>query len=113
MECRQGSRKHLGTCHDVSIRVAGGLYYRPNTFQSRPIDLEQKVHADTGMLGLTTKHIYFAGRRKRFRVRYDRILAFDPYEDGFGIMRDAQTARPRTSRTGDGWFPYNLAQIQG
>ena len=24
-------------------------------------------------------------------------------------MRDAQTAKPQTFRTGDGWFPYNLA----
>ena len=24
-------------------------------------------------------------------------------------MRDAQTARPQTFRTGDGRFPYNLA----
>ena len=31
---------------------------------SRPIEWEETVHAGTGMLGLTTKHIYFAGRRK-------------------------------------------------
>ena len=37
------------------------------------------------------------GRPKRSRVRYARIVAFEPYEDGFGIMRDAQTAKPRTS----------------
>ena len=24
-------------------------------------------------------------------------------------MRDAQTAKPQTLRTGDGWFAYNLA----
>ena len=69
------------------------------------------------MLGFTTKHIYFAVSRKRFRVRYDRIVAFDPYQDGFGIMRDAQTARPQAFRTSDGWFAYNLvtnlAQTQG
>ena len=68
------------------------------------------------MLRLTTTHIHFAGGRKRFRVRYDKIVSFDPYEDGFGIMRDAQTARPQAFRTGDGWFTYNLsanpAQIQ-
>ena len=32
-------------------------------------------------------------------------------------MRDAQTAKPQAFRTGDGWFPYdlaaNLAQVQG
>ena len=61
------------------------------------------------MLGRETKHIYFTGSRKRFQVRYDRIVAFDPYEDRFGIMRDAQTARPQTFRTGDDWSAYNLA----
>ena len=59
---------------------------------------------DTGLLGLTTKHVYFAGSRKKFRVRYDRIVSLDPYEDGFGIIWDAQAAKPQTFRTGDGWF---------
>ena len=62
----------------------------------------------TGVLGVTSKHIYFADRRKRFRIRYDRIVAFDPYEDGFGTMRDAQTNKPQAFRTGDGWSAYNL-----
>ena len=102
-------RERRGTSHGLSIRVARGLYYRPSTFRSRPIEWEETVHADIGMLGLTTKHIYFAGSRNRFRLRYDKIVAFDPYQDGFGVMRDAQTAKPQTFRTGDGWFPYNLA----
>ena len=106
-----------GTSHGVSIQVDRGLYYRPSTFRSRPIEWEESVHADTGMLGLTTRHIYFAGSRKRFRVRYDKIVAFEPFSDGFGIMRDAQTARPQAFRAGDGWFAYNLAanlaQVQG
>ena len=38
-----------------------------------------------------------------------RIVSFDPHDDGFGIMRDAQTAKPQIFRTGDGWFAYNLA----
>ena len=87
-------RERRGTSHGVSIRVAKGLYYRPSTFRSRPIEWEETVHADTGLRELTTKHVYFAGSRKRFRVRYDRIVSFDPYDDGFGIMRDAQTAKP-------------------
>ena len=33
--------------------------------------------------------------RKQFRVSYDRIVSFDHYDDGFGIMRDAQTAKPQ------------------
>ena len=97
--------------------MARGLYCRPSTFRSQPTLWEETVHADSGLLGLTTKHIYFAGSRKRFRLRYDKIVASGPYEDGFGIMRDAQTAKPQAFRPGDGWFAYNLAanlaQVQG
>ena len=95
-------RERRGTSHGVSIRVARGLYYRPSTFRRRPIESEETAKADTGLLGLTTKHVYFAGSRKKFRVRYDRIVSFDPYDDGFGTMRDAQTAKPQTFVTGDG-----------
>ena len=45
--------------------------------------------------------------------KYDAIVAFDPYEDRFGVMRDAQTAKPQTFRTGDRWSTYNLDQVQG
>ena len=102
-------RERRGTSHGLSIRVARGLYYRPSTFKSRQVEWEETVHEDTGLLGVTSKHIYFHGPRKRFRIRYDRIVSFEPYEDGIGVMRDAQTAKPQTFRTGDGWFIYNLA----
>ena len=42
-------------------------------------------------------------------MSYHRIVDFEPYTDGFGIMRDAQTANPQAFKTGDGWFAYNLA----
>ena len=41
-------RERRSTCHGVSVRVARGLYYRPSTFRSRPIEWEETVHADTG-----------------------------------------------------------------
>ena len=101
-------RERQGTSHGASIRVARGLYYRPSTFSSRTVEWEETVRMDTGLLGVTSKHIYFHGPRKRFRIRYDRIVSFEPYKDGIGVMRDAQTAKPQTFKTGDGWFIYNL-----
>ena len=41
-------------------------------------------------------------------MRYDKIVDFEPYSDGFGIMRDAQAAKPQDFKTGDGWFASNL-----
>ena len=53
-----------------------------------------------------------AGRERSFPIE---IVApqtagdFDPYDDGFGIMKDTQTAKPQAFRTGDAWFTYNVA----
>ena len=102
-------RERRGSSHGLSIRIARGVYYRPSAFRSRAIEWEETVHQDTGLLGFTTKHIYFSGLKKKFRVRYDRIVDSEPYDDGFGIMKDNQTAKPQAFRTGDGWFAFNLA----
>ena len=72
---------------------------------------KQTVHADNGLVGFTTKHIYFSGPKKKFRVRYGRSVESKPFSDGFGIMHDAQTAKPQSFQTGDGWFAFNLAQM--
>ena len=53
-------RERRCTSHGVSVRVAKGLYYRPSTFRSRPVEWEETIRDDTGLLGLTTKHVYFA-----------------------------------------------------
>ena len=103
------TRRHTHPFGGLEIRIARGVYYRPSAFRSRAIEWEETVHQDTGLLGFTTKHIYFSGPKKKFRVRYDRIVDFEPYDDGFGIMNDNQTAKPQAFRTGDGWFAYNLA----
>ena len=102
-------RERRGSSHGLSIRVARGVYYRPGIFRSRSVEWEETVHQDTGLLGFTTKHIYFSGPKRKFRVRYDRIVDFEPFDDGFGMMLDAQTAKPQSFRTGDGWFAFNLA----
>ena len=101
-------RQRQGSSHGLSIRVAKGIYYRPSIFQSQTVEWEETVHEDTGLLGVTSKHLYFHGSRCGFRIRYDRIVSFEPFTDGIGVMRDAQTAKPQSFRTGDGWFIYNL-----
>ena len=102
-------RERRGSSHGLSIRITRGVYYRPSSFRSQAIEWDETVHADDALLGFTTKHIYFSGPKKKFRVRYDRIVDLEPYDDGFGIMKDNQTAKPQAFRTGDGWFAFNLA----
>ena len=88
--------------------IARGLYYSPRQFRSQTHEWDETVHVGTGLLALTSKHIYFHGGAKSFRIPYSKIVSFEQFRDGFGLMRDAQTAKPQWFRTGDGWFVYNL-----
>ena len=101
-------RERRGTSHGVNVRVARGLYYRPSTFKSRVHEWDENAHVDTGILGVTPKHLYFSGPRKSFRVRYDKIVAYDAFSNGIGFTQDAANAKPKKFVTGDGWFIYNL-----
>lgn len=100
--------RYVGGSQGVSIRIAKGLYYRTGAFKGERVQTSETIHADTGLLGVTDKHIYFAGPSKRFRIAYSKIVAFEPFSDGIGVQRDAQTAKPQSFQTGDGWFTYNL-----
>lgn len=101
---------YAGGYHGASVRVAKGLYYRVGGFRGNPVVTSQAVHIASGALGITEKHIYFAGGNKAFRIPYAKVVAFTPYSDGIGIQRDAASAKPQVFKTGDGWFTYNLIQ---
>ena len=94
----------------IATKTAGQwLVLQPREFGSTGHkQTEIYTHQHRGR-GFTTKHTYFSGAKRKFRVRYDRIVDFEPFSDGFEIMRDGQTAKPQSFRTGDGWFAYNLA----
>lgn len=103
-------REFRGGSLGVSFRVAKGVYLRPSAFRGRPVTSTSIQHTDSGVLGITTKHIYFKGQRKSFRVRLEKIISFDPYQDGLGIMRDTARAKPEMFRMDatDAWFLLNI-----
>jgi hypothetical protein len=64
-------RQYVGGSRGVSIRVTKGVYYHVGGFKGRAIDRAERVHEDTGVVGITTKQIYFSGAKKlsEFRIR--------------------------------------------
>ncbi|PLX59582.1 hypothetical protein [Sedimenticola selenatireducens] len=100
--------RYVGGSQGVSIRIAKGLYYRTGAFKGERVQTSETIHADTGLLGVTNKHLYFSGPLKKFRIKFDKIVTFEPFSDGIGIQRDAMTAKPQSFATNDGWFTYNL-----
>jgi hypothetical protein len=101
-------RQYVGGSQGVSVRIMKGLYYRVGGFAGQPVDRTERVHIDTGMVVVTNQHIYFAGPSKALRLPYAKIVSFQPFSDGIGIIRDASNAKPQIFVTGDGWFTYNL-----
>ena len=108
-------RQYVGGSQGVSVRIAKGVYYRTGTFKGHAVEHTERVHIDTGWVVITNKNLYFAGSQKSLRLPYGKIVSFEPYSDGIGVMRDAATAKPQIFVTGDGWFTYNavtnLAQL--
>ncbi len=101
-------RQYVGGSRGVSVRIMKGVYYHVGEFRGQAIDRTERVYVDTGLVAVTTKQIYFAGATKAFRIPYAKIVSFEPFSNGLGIMRDAASAKPQIFATHDGWFTYNL-----
>ena len=101
-------REYVGRSSGVSVRIAKGVYLRSGAFRGQPVDRTVRQHVDSGTMLVTDRNLYFAGPQKSLRVPYAKVVSFQPYSDGLGIVRDAATAKPQVFVTGDGWFTYNL-----
>lgn len=101
-------RRTVGGSHGVSLRIAKGVYYRVGAFKGESVSSTERVMVDRGYLAVTNEALCFVSASKSVRVPYDKIVSFDRFSDGIGIMRDTQTAKPQIFVTGDGWFSYNL-----
>jgi hypothetical protein len=99
---------HVGTSAGISVKVAKGLYFRTGNFQGQSIETSQRNYVDTGWLALTDKNLYFTGPAAALRLPYAKIVSFQRFPDGIGIVRDASSAKPEVFVTSDGWYTYNL-----
>ena len=96
-----------GQSSGVSVRIAKGLYFRTGQFHGQPITQTQLTHIDTGLIAVTTKHIYFAGGIKSLKIRFDKVFSFIPFSDGVGVQRE-NVSKADVFVTNDGWFTHNL-----
>lgn len=101
-------RQYVGGYQGVSLKIMKGVYYRAGGFKGNPIDTVETVKVDNGILCTTSKHIYFKGASKGFKLPYKKILSLTPYSDGVGIQKDGVSSKPQSFITNDGWFTYNL-----
>lgn len=69
-------------------------------------DTVQRV--DVGVVGITTKHLFFDGTSHRFRIPFHRIAFLEQESGGVNLVQDGQHPFPQQFRLIDTWFAYNL-----
>lgn len=104
----RAKREFVGRSQGVSLRVMSGVYYRVGAFKGHPVVTTERTHVATGTLFATTGGLYFVSPSKSLRIPYEKIVSFEPFSDGIGLMRDLATAKPQIFVTDDGWFAFNL-----
>ncbi len=104
-------REVVGRSAGTSIRVMKGVYVRAGASRGTPVETDEVVDRGTGMLAVTTKHIYFNGQRS-FRIRLDKIVSIEKKSDGVAVTRDRVRAQPEYFTVGkrDAWFLYEMIQ---
>ena len=96
--------QYEGASQGMSMKIVNGFWIRVGSHKGQPIKTTERTRIDVGQLVFTTKHLYFHGNAKSFRVPYSKIIAFYPLEDGIGICQDKASAKPQI---------FRLAQAEG
>lgn len=104
----QSRRSTAGRSAGLSIRVASGVYYRTGAFQGQPVITRDMVLIGSGNIYITDKNFYFQSYQKTFRIPYNKIIAYVPYDDGIGIQKDGASSKPLVIKGIDSWLVYNI-----
>ena len=90
-------RRTKGRNAGTSVRVAKGVSVRMGQTAGQVIEYDEKINRGKGTVGVSTKHVFFVGDERSFRVRMDRIVSVrvdDDDEDTVEIVRDRASGQP-------------------
>ena len=109
-------RHYSAGSQGFSFRVADGVTWRVGKTRGHSYTTKHMRVVDSGIMGVSTKHIYWAGQRgfgnsKSFRIRLNRIVSVERISGGVALMRDAQSAKPEAFRGIDGPFAAALIMV--
>jgi hypothetical protein len=95
----------------LSIPVGHGVYYHVGGSHGHQERTSGLTPLDGGRMLVTTKSLYFGGRKTTLRIPLDQVLRYQPYVDGVGVCESygAPKVFVFDYRGMDaGWFFYNL-----
>jgi len=94
--------EYVGGNSGFSIRVAKGLTWRVGSFKGKRVQRREVKFVDTGIVGVTTRHIYFSGDFSKFRVPLEDFIEFSAVdENGICAQRDSDPDEAEYFMNGD------------
>lgn len=103
-------RTYVGGSRGVSVRVSKGVYYRIGNSKGEAIEQQYQSPLGIGTLFITNKNITFVGT-KSIKIPINKILSFNEYSDGIGLVKEAVNPHPYTFANCDAWFIINAIQL--
>lgn len=94
----------------LSIKIMKGVYYRPSTGRTRPVEHSYLNLEGTGSLYVTNKHLIFNSQTKGVKIPYTKIIGVTPYSDGIELNRDGNAKR-LILQGFDSWFIMNAMSV--
>jgi len=108
---------YAGGYNGVSVRVAGGLWYRFGGGRGHREEHSELQDLDMGDFLLTNRAIYFGGNQRgvNFRLPYRQVMRFQYYTDAVGVCKSGtreQIFIPKNTSIPEdcGWFLFNVLQ---
>lgn len=80
-------REIVGRSAGTSVRIAKGVSVRVGQSRGTPVERDEVVDRGVGMMAITTKHVYFSGKRT-FRIRFSRIVSVQAMRNAVEVTRD-------------------------
>lgn len=101
-------KRHIqGRSAGVSVRVMKGVSVRAGGSRGTPVETETTVSRGMGVLGITTKNVYFSGS-KSVRIPFNKIVSLEPFRDAVGVTRDRASGLPEYFKCSDAQFLHQL-----
>ena len=102
-------RSLVGGSTGGAIELGSGVYYGKSGFELHETSISETESVATGLVAITTRHLYFSGEGTYFRVRYADIVATVSYKDGIGFQREGNDGM-EYFLTEDVWRLWNLIE---
>ena len=103
-------REYISNRGGISIKIAKGIYYRPSTGRTKPVEHNYMNLEGIGNLYVTNKHLIFNGSTKGVKIPYTKIIGVTPYNDGIELNREG-IAKRIVFQGLDSWFVVNLLSV--